>query len=273
MSGYFTRLLTRAQAKESAVRPQAHLPFNTVPFPVSAPPSVLDTASSDVVDTHQLRAAALPPKQPKAPKVHKQVSREDQPLHPASVVASLDAFAPSAQRYFDQEAPASEPVSAPSVNTGRQEWGGRKDRSSPREDLTTIPLAPDILEISTTSPVSTASADSAAKEKQGTHNGDFRLMPEIERSASNCPPLHHRMANNTVDFTNLYPAQSAVRHGLRQQPVSARAEASEVHVTIGRIEVTAVQAATPEKKRTRTEQRRPIMSLDEYLSRRQGGSV
>ncbi len=267
MSGYFTRLLTRAQAKESAVRPQARLPFNTVPFPVSAAPSVLDTASSDVVDTHQLRAAALPPKQPKAPKVHKQVSREDQPLHPASVVASLDAFASSAQRHFDQEAPASEPVSAPSVNTGRQEWGGRKDRSSPREDLTTLPLAPDILEISATSPVSTASADSAAKEKQGTDNGDFRLMPEIERSASYSSPLHSRSAYSAA---SLFSTQAAVRQGARQQPASA--EASEVHVTIGRIEVTAAQAATPEK-RTRTEQRRPIMSLDEYLSRRQGGSV
>ncbi|MDN0075096.1 hypothetical protein QU481_15530 [Crenobacter sp. SG2303] len=44
---------------------------------------------------------------------------------------------------------------------------------------------------------------------------------------------------------------------------------TEVHVTIGRIEVSAVPATAPEK-RAPTERRQP-MSLDEYLARRQRG--
>ncbi|GAB1723255.1 MAG: hypothetical protein NTNFB01_21510 [Nitrospira sp.] len=44
-----------------------------------------------------------------------------------------------------------------------------------------------------------------------------------------------------------------------------------VQVTIGRIEVTAV-STTPETKR-KSGSRRPAMSLEEYLTRRQGGKA
>jgi hypothetical protein len=45
-------------------------------------------------------------------------------------------------------------------------------------------------------------------------------------------------------------------------------ESTEVHVSIGRIEVTAVHEALPPK---RAAQRRPAaMSLDEYLAKREG---
>jgi len=50
-------------------------------------------------------------------------------------------------------------------------------------------------------------------------------------------------------------------------PASARNSEQPVHVTIGRIEVTAVTAA-PAQRRTATV-RKPAMSLDDYLARRQ----
>lgn len=54
-----------------------------------------------------------------------------------------------------------------------------------------------------------------------------------------------------------------------RQPAAAVEETTEVHVTIGRIEVTAVQDAPAQKPSPR---RRPApMSLDEYIARRQGG--
>ncbi len=256
MSGYFTRLLARAQAKGSVVRPQASLPFNTAPFSFStSSPSTMDAASSDEADTSYLRTSAQPPK------IYRQAPRENPPSHQASVVTSLDAFAPSAQRHSDHEAIEFGPLSDLSPDTASQESGGWMDNSFPLEGLHAMPPALDIPE------VSTASVDPAAvKERNGAHNSDFRLMPDVERSASNSPSLHSRIANSAA---SLFSAQAAVRQGIQQQTASA--EVSEVHVNIGRIEVTAVQAAKPEK-RIQREQRR-TMSLDEYLSRRQGGSI
>lgn len=54
-----------------------------------------------------------------------------------------------------------------------------------------------------------------------------------------------------------------------RQPATKVEETTEVHVTIGRIEVTAVQETPAQKTAAR---RRPApMSLDEYIARRQGG--
>ena len=57
--------------------------------------------------------------------------------------------------------------------------------------------------------------------------------------------------------------------GRRQVQISKTSIEPPVEVTIGRIEVTALSAA-PDRKR-KPEARRPAMSLEEYLTRRQGG--
>lgn len=57
--------------------------------------------------------------------------------------------------------------------------------------------------------------------------------------------------------------------GRRTEPTHAVPPEAPVEVTIGRIEVTAVSSA-PDQKRKSTS-RRPAMSLEEYLTRRQGG--
>ena len=57
--------------------------------------------------------------------------------------------------------------------------------------------------------------------------------------------------------------------GRRQAQISKTSIEPPVEVTIGRIEVTALSAA-PDRKR-KPEARRPAMSLEEYLTRRQGG--
>jgi hypothetical protein len=52
-------------------------------------------------------------------------------------------------------------------------------------------------------------------------------------------------------------------------PSPRNAEPSEVHVTIGRIEITAVHEAAPPRRAGKAA--RPLTSLDDYLRQRQGG--
>ena len=62
---------------------------------------------------------------------------------------------------------------------------------------------------------------------------------------------------------------SGMNLGRRTEPNQAAATEPPVEVTIGRIEVTAVTAASDQKRKPGA--RRPAMSLEEYLARRQGG--
>jgi hypothetical protein len=70
----------------------------------------------------------------------------------------------------------------------------------------------------------------------------------------------------------LAPASGAIRSKPVTPPgATARpdAEPTEVHVTIGRIEITAVHEAAPPQRAAKP--RRPLMSLDDYLNQRQKG--
>jgi hypothetical protein len=68
------------------------------------------------------------------------------------------------------------------------------------------------------------------------------------------------------------PATGAIRSmpvTLPSPPGQQDAEPTEVHVTIGRIEITAVHEAAPPQRAAKP--RRPLMSLDDYLNQRQKG--
>lgn len=58
-----------------------------------------------------------------------------------------------------------------------------------------------------------------------------------------------------------------------QFPGPAVEETTEVHVSIGRIEITAVHEAPPSRPAPRAGKGNKPMSLDEYLARRQGGGA
>ena len=76
------------------------------------------------------------------------------------------------------------------------------------------------------------------------------------------PPIAH------VDA----PVAGAIRGVVATPPVTAgprNAGSNEVHVTIGRIEITAVHEAAPPRRAGKTA--RPLTSLDDYLRQRQGG--
>jgi hypothetical protein len=68
------------------------------------------------------------------------------------------------------------------------------------------------------------------------------------------------------------PVAGAIRSVPATPPVTAglrHAESNEVHVTIGRIEITAVHEAAPPRRTGRTG--KPLTSLEDYLRQRQRG--
>lgn len=69
------------------------------------------------------------------------------------------------------------------------------------------------------------------------------------------------------------PVAGALRGVAATPPVTAgmrQPESNEVHVTIGRIEITAVHEAAPPRRAARTG--KPLTSLDDYLRQRQGAA-
>jgi hypothetical protein len=77
------------------------------------------------------------------------------------------------------------------------------------------------------------------------------------------PPSHSGLTEHSNEFTA--PAVLG-READRRSKQAQGDEETPVHVTIGRIEVTAMTAATPSKRVPAREQ---SMSLDDYLARRQ----
>ena len=107
-----------------------------------------------------------------------------------------------------------------------------------------------------------------AKQADETLAGVDEAQPDVPalRMPSPLLPCTKRQVNEPAPHFALRPSQ--VQPGARQ-PAGAVEETTEVHVTIGRIEVTAVQEAPTQKPAPR---RRPApMSLDEYIAGRQGG--
>jgi hypothetical protein len=107
-----------------------------------------------------------------------------------------------------------------------------------------------------------------AQQADATHAGVDTAPPDGPAVRMPSPQLprteHHTQVPSPNRALHPHPVQSSAR-----RPTKASEETTEVHVTIGRIEVTAVQEAPMQKPSSR---RRPApMSLDEYIARRQGG--
>ena len=92
---------------------------------------------------------------------------------------------------------------------------------------------------------------------------EFRLMPSQPRGAAT--PNSSTAVPQAMDTPRGAPAQ-AVNLSLLGRQHQHPAEPTEVHVSIGRIEVTAVQAPTPSRRVPASE--RKSMSLDDYLAKR-----
>jgi hypothetical protein len=93
-------------------------------------------------------------------------------------------------------------------------------------------------------------------------DADFRLLPETPA----VPPVRDGTASGGIDGRAFARATEEARAQIRRQLDAAQATPSEVHVTIGRIEVTAApMAPTPPRK---APERVPAVSLEQYLASR-----
>lgn len=112
----------------------------------------------------------------------------------------------------------------------------------------------------------------AFSEQSGLADVAEEVPPLPARRVSDPPTQHIAIASSApVAITappRLEPQKTSHRTAVAPAAGLADAE-SPVHVTIGRIEVTALTQAAPAKRAPAP--RKPAMSLDDYLSRRQRG--
>ncbi len=247
MSGFLRRLAAHAMGVARPVRSVARLPFAPIPtfaeetVPVATRGTSLDVepALKPVIPDHFLK-----PKRPvwdRAPQSGDSASKAD-------------------SRGLNTDAPL--PVTSPAEPQGA-EFPHTAVETRQRHSDHFAPGGVDVTQLSATGLTQSAKAlPETATESEGQ-----RLRIPHVRFAE--PLLPARPLVRSQITAALGPALTT--HAAPGSQVGGRsaaaAETTEVHVNIGRIEVTAVHEA-PSKKPKGAPARKP-MSLDEYLSRRQ----
>ena len=251
MSGYFQRLMARSASGGSDIRPLSRQP-GAIPLEPSVGDYVVDVPQ--LLDQPQARVRA------ERGKVSTANTREPSSTVSADATATRASDTPA--RSIGISANESGSVTADTSETDasalRTESGAHRAHEQGRDTSETDASA-----------LRTARASQATAPEQEAYRsaGEFRLMashPPSPRDAAPSLPFTqaHSAPGAQVQAANL---SLSGRHG--QQP--GEHGPTEVHVSIGRIEVTAVQAPMP-AKRARVSERK-AMSLDEYLARRQQG--
>lgn len=265
MSGYFARLLARAQQPVPTVRPQAVLPFATLP-PVadaivieSEPELTGGEMDADIGDA--------------APRLF--TSRDDRPLMPTS---SRGEGTETVRASFGDHRPArplheSHSPSLPSADTDVRGVDSNADQVKRRASHATgdadVTQAADATNVraprQTASPNPSRSAPSADADASHWSDTDFRLLPPT--------PDNHRARGTGADgggqSAAFARALEDARSQLQRQLAAAQSAPTEVHVTIGRIEVTAAPMAPASPRKA--PERAPTVSLEQYLASRARG--
>ena len=242
MSGYFARLLARAQQAAPRVRPQATLAFTPFPRVDDAPElevlaERVAPAPRDVVE-RVVASQAEPPLVPSAPRSERRAEAQS---------------ARASRRETGEDA----------RSTARAESDDRPV-PEPRESVEQrTPLAPIVRAPHADAPSFGPHASVRSEEQRSPRGGaEFRLLPETPGVA----PMRNPAADRDVDRTAFARAIDEARAQIRRQLATERPTPSEVHVTIGRIEVTtAPSAATPKRQ---LPERAPATSLEQYLASR-----
>lgn len=244
MSDFITRLAQRQLGQIASVMPRLPAMFAPLTTPVLLP---------NVEDISAAAAAPLQSNSQPTPVMNKTVA----PDTVAAIATSNSAsarLAGSAEIAVNQDAgrdAIDEPHATSSVKSSRTDIASvllpssiptmSMERPSPRR----AESAPDhLMPENTVAPVFTASAVSDQPPRLITVDGgpSITAPPRLESQRSN-------------------------RDGIVEPERSAAAAEPPIEVTIGRIEVTAVQQSAPAKRAPAP--RKPAMSLDDYLARRQ----
>jgi hypothetical protein len=265
MSGFFESLAARARGEAPAVRPRLPGIFEssaaegfeqTEVFVEAARPDAAAPVQAAPPAVAEVRHYWEPPERPSAAPVPGQAAEPAQPAAPPPRgVAPEDAAEPSRPvptALPPQPAPARDatPPPAPATVQATQDRG-RHDDTPP------APVRP-------------------ASVQRPRDDLTVRTVPVTARAASMPPNLAPPPADLPPPGLTSPPARSGAREIVPQvararpappQPVAApRQEETTVHVSIGRIEVRAVQP--PPEARPREPAKSAVMSLDEYLRSR-----
>jgi hypothetical protein len=262
MSGYFERLLSSADPRTPGLRPASTLPyaprdtFEAVPAEEGRP---LDAGASAEAVGHPVVAHVAP--SPHAPLQVADAPTNDAPEtpRPPTRVPAPDGRA-SSNRSADPDAP-------PSLL--RRALDRTTDPSRPAQSARMG--APDTASVAgvTGNPLLATTAHVPSDEGSGVPSSDFRLMNATHATAVAPPPVPRPPGDHSgAAVSGLDGRRRGTDRAFDRANVAAP---TDVHITIGRIEVTAVHppAASPRKPR---EARAP-MSLDDYLTRRQKGGA
>lgn len=260
MTGYFTRLLASAtQAATLRVRP-ASSSFAPPRLDLSGeawPAPSLDMGPSAAAsgwsaeDDDGAQAVASAPFEPRAPMTVDRVSVTPPAYSMPFEAPLLDGRVDTS--HFSREAPPFERSVVPELSEAER-----------RPVLTTAAVTEPGKAPQRAAPMPIPSPNLATGRLERTPmKSPSRLLPYVEmREASTLPWATDAEAERPG-------APTSARHRLE---MTARGPApstpSEVHVTIGRIEVSALERSAPAK---RPAERRKAMSLDAYLARRKQG--
>jgi hypothetical protein len=260
MSGFLRRLATRAMGIAPMVRATASSPFSTMPslveesLPVEMPVAAGHSASTPVTAGRpwrpDVRGGVAPPVNGPSPGPAGDASH----LGDLGDLGDLDLGRPDWRAGRRSLAPAPKSGSAA---TG----GAREPEPSPL-----LPAQPETGALPLSSPegrvaIGPATAEAEAEDAPLVSDGSVSVASGPAELL--LPPVRLSVAAGWFDRE---------RSGAERRPGGSRPatveETTEVHVSIGRIEVTAVHEAPPPK---RAAPRRPApMSLDEYVATRQG---
>ncbi len=249
MSGYFRRLAERALS----AAPPVHSIAGRVYAPIPAAREIEIISDDDVkplpAAVPETESAAPPDRDAMPPKPHEPMTS---PIRPNAELRRSEPhdIATSINPPSDQSAGEVFP------SVPRHE---RTDRQSPER----LPAQPIPVEVF---------------HPRVWHPGERELIDEfvpLVKTVTVLDPTAHQAGGSPVDARPLSPVKPQfnspmTRHSSDRIFDRPAPEANEVHVTIGRIEITAVHAPTPSKPAP-TPVRQP-MSLDEYLAKRNRGS-
>lgn len=268
MSGYFQRLMARGAGAGAEVHPLSRLPFVGLATAEPLGGSGEFTATSHPWDQPQpagqpernhtvAEAPALRPEppaallRPPAPQISNAATVEETAaaLAPQIPPLLIQTHALGVETSFVRRPPSIMPappaLAAPSQSILTQQ--------PPMERATTVRDAP---------------LERAAARHADEASDSFRLMAPassgLAHDAIPSPGFSPTAGVGRVQAANpTLPARPSVRP---QKAERAQAEANEVHVSIGRIEITAVQAPASPKRKPATI--RKARSLDDYLAQR-----
>lgn len=245
MSGLLTRLGAQATGHGWAVRSDVRLPF--VPGQPMARPTLEDTTDRAIaMDPGDERAASQGTVARSAPRSRPQPTTAPETAHTAYTAHTAHPPRPGTAWAGDPTSPsAREPLPPPMAAV------------EPPPAVLPTPLLPPH---KTPAPQVSPARMALAPHEQRPTTGD--LPPALLTAQPPAPQRHRaslpRTASATVSGSPFAQPQSAVASGGE----------TEVHIHIGRIEVTALQEAPPPKPVTR--ERAQPMSLETYLDRRKG---